>query len=205
MQVQKPLARDIAGSDRMLAATRESGATLSVLEDYLCSPPLVPLSEVVKAGGTSTYPADERQFAQGRGTRGAMLFDHGWHELAGAISVLGLIRRIFAWLGATEVVPGIVMDAPSTLMWEHQWGESGARDTFVAIGTGTPRPIRRHVDVIGTSLKSDPLRQGETLRVSSASIGLAVTNLGPCRVAPARARVANTSDGAVLEWSPDAQ
>ena len=44
-----------------------------------------------------------------------LVFDHGWHQLAVAMSMFGDVTRIFAWLGRTEIVPGIVMDAPSTL------------------------------------------------------------------------------------------
>jgi predicted dehydrogenase len=154
VQVQKPLARDLAGADRMLAAARASGATLCVLEDYLCYPPLVQLREVVKSGeigdpvglhmkivatGRGGWDIDpsayEWQFAQARDGRGMMVFDHGWHQLAVAIWLLGPIRRIFAWLGATEVVPGIVMDAPSTLMWEHENGARAVLEISFAIDT----------------------------------------------------------------------
>ncbi len=41
VQVQKPLARDVEGAERMLAGERvAAGATLRVLEDYLFFPPL---------------------------------------------------------------------------------------------------------------------------------------------------------------------
>lgn len=50
VQVQKPIARDLGGADRMLAAAARGGATLNVLEDYLCYPPIVKLSEIVRSG-----------------------------------------------------------------------------------------------------------------------------------------------------------
>jgi predicted dehydrogenase len=59
----------------------------------------------------------------------------GGGQLAVAIWLLGPIRRIFAWLGTTEVVPGIVMDAPSTLVWEHDNGARAVLEITFAIDT----------------------------------------------------------------------
>ena len=119
---------------------RRSGATLRVLEDYLFYPPLVKLRDLIVAGEIGTpvsahmkivatgrggwdLPEQlEWQFEQARDGRGMMVFDHGWHQLAVASWLFGPIRRIFAWLGRTEIVPGIEMDAPSTLVWEHENG-----------------------------------------------------------------------------------
>ena len=64
-----------------------------------------------------------------------MVFDHGWHQLAVAIWLFGPIRRIFAWLGRTEIVPGIEMDAPSTLVWEHDNGVRAVLEISFAIDT----------------------------------------------------------------------
>ena len=117
------------------------GATLRVLEDYLFFPPLVKLRDLIVdgeigdpvsvhmkivatgRGGWDLPPSSlEWQFEQARDGRGMMVFDHGWHQLAVATWLFGPIRRVFAWLGRTEIVPGIEMDAPSTLVWEHDNG-----------------------------------------------------------------------------------
>jgi predicted dehydrogenase len=154
VQVQKPLARDLEGADRMLAAAERAGASLSVLEDYLCYPPLERLKEIVSSGevgdpvglhmkivatgrgGWDVQPSSyEWQFDQAQDGRGMLVFDHGWHQLAVAISLFGPIRRIFGWIGSTEVVPGIVMDAPSTLVWEHASGVRAVLDISFAIDT----------------------------------------------------------------------
>src|SRR4029079_15055483 len=75
------------------------------------------------------------QFEQMLDGRGMMVFDHGWHQLAVASWLFGPIRRIFAWLGETEIVPGIVMAAPSTLIWEHENGVRALLDISFAIDT----------------------------------------------------------------------
>jgi predicted dehydrogenase len=151
VQVQKPIARDLAGADRMLAAVR-GDATLRVLEDYLFYPPLVRMKELIddgeigrpgsvamkivangRGGWELSEPSLRWQFEQSRDGRGMLVFDHGWHQFAVATWLFGPIRRIFAWLGRTEIVPGIEMDAPSTLVWDHESGVRGALDISFAM------------------------------------------------------------------------
>jgi len=43
-----------------------------------------------------------------------------------------LFPEIFGWVGATEIVPGIVLDAPSTLVWEHENGVRAVLDITFA-------------------------------------------------------------------------
>jgi predicted dehydrogenase len=154
VQVQKPLARDLESADRMLAAADRTGAVLRVLEDYLFHPPLVKLKEVFDSGeigeaagihmkivatgrGGWEVPMSSYvwQFEQAADGRGMMVFDHGWHQLAVAAWLLGPVERIFGWVGRTEIVPGIVMDAPSTLVWEHASGVRGVMDITFAPDT----------------------------------------------------------------------
>jgi predicted dehydrogenase len=155
VQLQKPIARDLEGADRILGAAATSGATLSVLEDYLCFAPLVKLHELVVSGeigepvgchmkivatgrgGWDVLPESlEWQFEQAQDGRGMLVFDHGWHQLAIATWLFGPVKRIFAWIGRTEIVPGVIeMDAPSTLVWEHQSGVRVVLDITFAIDT----------------------------------------------------------------------
>jgi predicted dehydrogenase len=52
---------------------------------------------------------------------------------------LGPIRRVFAWIGAThpapDLAPEITLDAPSTLVWEHENGVRGVMDVTLAPDT----------------------------------------------------------------------
>jgi len=154
VQVQKPIARTLEDADRMLATAARTGATLRVLEDYVFYPPLVALREVLESGeigepaglhmkivatgrGGWDVPMSSYvwQFEQARDGRGMLVFDHGWHQLAIAMWLLGPIERIFGWLGETEIVPGIVMDAPSTLVWQHASGVRAVLDITFAPDT----------------------------------------------------------------------
>jgi len=147
VQVQKPLARSLEEADRMLAAARATGAVLRVKEDYIFFPPITKLVEVARSGeigepagihmkivatgrGGWDVPASswEWHFNQAKDGRGMLVFDHGWHQFAVAIWLLGPIRRTFGWVGSTEIVPGISMDPPSTFIWEHESGVRGVMD-----------------------------------------------------------------------------
>ena len=173
VQVQKPLAHDLEAADRMLAAARASGAMLRVMEDYIFFPPIAKLAEIVRAGeigdpagihmkivatGRGGWDVPDTswrwQFEQAQRGRGMLVFDHGWHQFAVAMWLLGPIRRVFGWVGATEVAPGVSMDAPSTFVWEHTNGVRGVLDITLALDqyfrsdyyTGDER-----IEVTGTS------------------------------------------------------
>ena len=154
VQVQKPLARDLAQADQMLDAARRNRALLRVMEDYIFFPPIATLGDVLASGelgdpagvhmkivatgrGGWEVPASswEWQFEQTKDGRGMLVFDHGWHQLAVAVWLFGSVRRIFGWIGNTEIVPGIALDAPSTLVWEHDSGVRGVLEITPAIDT----------------------------------------------------------------------
>jgi predicted dehydrogenase len=155
VQCQKPIARTVEDCDRMLAAARATGAVLRILEDYLFYEPLVKLRDVVASGeigdptgvhmnivgtGRGGWDVDMRsyiwQFEQAKDGRGMLVFDHGWHQLAVAHSMFGPVRRIYAWIGATqpapELAPEVLLDAPSTLVWEHHNGVRGVMDVTLS-------------------------------------------------------------------------
>jgi predicted dehydrogenase len=158
VQVQKPIARSREDADAMLAAAERHGAQLRILEDYLVYPPLVQLRDIVESGelgppsavhmkivgtGRGGWDVPESSFRwqweQARDGRGMLVFDHGWHQLAIAHWLFGPITRIFAWIGSTqvapEIAPEIVLDAPSTLVWEHGNGVRGVMDVTIAPDT----------------------------------------------------------------------
>jgi predicted dehydrogenase len=74
----------------------------------------------------------EWQFEQMRHGRGILVFDDGWHKFSTAIWLFGPIREVRAWIGKTEVIPGIDIDAPSTIAWEHHNGVRGVLDITIA-------------------------------------------------------------------------
>ena len=64
--------------------------------------------------------------------RGILVFDDGWHKLATAVWLFGPVKEVRAWIGGTEIVPSIEIDAPSTIVWEHGNGVRGVWDITLA-------------------------------------------------------------------------
>jgi predicted dehydrogenase len=152
VNLQKPMCNDLAGAQRMLDAADANDRVLRVMENYLFYEPLRKLKETVEAGelgeisgyhmkmvgsgrGGWDVPAGsyEVQAQQMRNGRGILVFDDGWHKLATAIWLFGPIKEVRAWIGGTEIVPGFDIDAPSTIMWEHDNGIRGVWDITLAI------------------------------------------------------------------------
>jgi predicted dehydrogenase len=151
VNLQKPMCNDLASAQRMLAAARANDRCLRVMENYLFYEPLRKLKEIVESGelgavsgyhlkmvassrGGWEVPGSsyEWQFQQIKRGRGILVFDDGWHKLSTAIWLFGAIREVRAWVGGTEVVPGIEIDAPTTIVWEHDNGIRGVWDITLA-------------------------------------------------------------------------
>ena len=152
VNLQKPMCNNLVDADRMLAAASVNDRLLRVMENYIFYEPLVKLKEVVASGaigdvsgyhmkmvgsgrGGWDVPASsyEWQVQQMRSGRGILVFDDGWHKLATALWLFGPIREVRAWVGGTEVVPGFEIDAPTTIVWEHDNGVRGVWDITLAI------------------------------------------------------------------------
>lgn len=151
VNLQKPMCNDLASAQCMLAAATANDRLLRVMENYLFYEPLRKLKATVESGaigdvsgyhmkmvasgrGGWEVPAGsyEWQFQQMQRGRGILIFDDGWHKLATAIWLFGPVREVRAWIGNTEIVPGIEIDAPSTIMWEHDNGVRGVWDITLA-------------------------------------------------------------------------
>jgi predicted dehydrogenase len=151
VNLQKPMCNDLADAQRMLDAAVANDRLLRVMENYLFYEPLRKLKETVESGeigdvsgyhlkmvgsgrGGWDVPMSsyEWQFHQMQRGRGILVFDDGWHKLATAIWLFGPVKEVRAWVGATEVVPGVEIDAPSTIVWEHHNGIRGVWDITLA-------------------------------------------------------------------------
>jgi predicted dehydrogenase len=151
VNLQKPMCNDLADAQRMLDAAQRNNRLLRVMENYLFYEPLRRLKETVESGEIGTVsgyhmkmvgsaqggwdvPASSYhwQFEQMKIGRDILVFDDGWHKLATALWLFGPIREVRAWIGGTEVVPGVSIDAPSTILWEHENGVRGVWDITLA-------------------------------------------------------------------------
>jgi predicted dehydrogenase len=64
---------------------------------------------------------------------GILVFDDGWHKFATALWLFGPVREVRAWVGSTSAGPGVDIDAPSTITWEHTSGVRGVWDITLAM------------------------------------------------------------------------
>jgi predicted dehydrogenase len=152
VNLQKPIAASLDEARRMLDAAADAGVALRVMENYLFYEPLVRLKALVDDGAIGdvvgyhlkmvasgrggwevpwdTYRAQFEQAALGRGI---LVFDDGWHKLSTALWLFGPITEVRAWVGTTEIVPGITLDAPTTVAWQHENGIRGSWDVTLAV------------------------------------------------------------------------
>jgi predicted dehydrogenase len=152
VNLQKPMCRDLDEARRMTQAATETGAALRVMDNYLFYEPLVRLKQLVDEGAIGPvagyhlkmvasgrggwevpFESYVRQFELADQGRGILLFDDGWHKLSTALWLFGPVREVRAWIGATELVPGCVVDAPTTVLLEHESGVRGVWDLTVAV------------------------------------------------------------------------
>ena len=152
VNLQKPFANDLASASRMVRAAIQRDLQLRVMENYLFYEPLLKLKETVDSGelgeisgyhmkmvasgrGGWEVPGDsyEWRFQQARDGRGPLFFDDGWHKLSTALWLFGPVKEVRAWIGVTEVIPGIELDAPTTVIWAHESGVRGVWDVTLAI------------------------------------------------------------------------
>jgi predicted dehydrogenase len=152
VNLQKPMAVDLDEASAMALAATDAGVTLRVMENYLFFEPLVRLKALVDEGALGEVAGYHlKMVASGRGGwevpwenyvaqfeltrrgRGVLLFDDGWHKLSTALWLFGPIREVRAWVGTTEVLPGMPVDAPSTVTWEHEGGLRGVLDATLAV------------------------------------------------------------------------
>jgi predicted dehydrogenase len=152
VNLQKPMCLDLEEAAGMAAAARDAGISLRVMENYLFYEPLQHLKRLVDQGELGEVAGYHlKMVASGRGGwevpwenylaqfdltakgRGVLLFDDGWHKISTALWLFGPIREVRAWVGRTEVLPGMPVDAPSTVAWEHESGVRGVWDATLAV------------------------------------------------------------------------
>jgi predicted dehydrogenase len=152
VNLQKPMCVDLDEAAAMAAAARDAEVTLRVMENYLFYEPLRRLKALVDEGDLGEVAGYHlKMVASGRGGwevpwdnylaqfeltskgRGVLLFDDGWHKISTALWLFGPIREVRAWVGTTEVLPGMPVDAPSSVAWEHESGIRGVWDSTLAV------------------------------------------------------------------------
>lgn len=146
VSVQKPMALTVAQADTMIAATQAAGVIFKVFENFIFYPPVQrakalidageigdPLSIRIKSNAATspnawTVPLSAQiwRFDPAQNGGGPLVFDDGHHKFALGWHFMGQAEAVHAWIGATEVAPGAVLDAPSIISWKFANGRVGA-------------------------------------------------------------------------------
>ena len=152
VNVQKPMCNDLCEAQRMLDAAKANDRILRVMDNYLFYEPLHKLKAAAESGEIGEvvgyhmkmvgvgnggwhvpWSSFEWQMEQMKRGRGINVFDDGWHKLTTALWLFGPVREVRAWIGNLAVGPGVDLDAPATIVWEHDNGVRGVWDITLAM------------------------------------------------------------------------
>lgn len=139
ISVQKPMAMNLKEADQMIEVCNDSGAILSVYENFMFAPHIRKAKELlnqdyigditsirikVAMGGSGGWliPQSAQQWRRdpeiiGGGSKGSpVLFDNGWHAFALARWIVNEeIDKLFAW---TDLFKG--MDSPAYVIFKYK-------------------------------------------------------------------------------------
>ncbi|MFH1149586.1 MAG: Gfo/Idh/MocA family oxidoreductase [Actinomycetota bacterium] len=140
VSLQKPPAMSLEEMDEMIEAADRAGRKLKVYENFVFYPPYLLAKKMIEAGeigepvsirykmNSSMAPTGWEVPLESWAWRiveemcggGPCLFDDGYHKWSVAIDLLGEVEKVFAWIGAKEVIPGIAVDSPGVVMWRYK-------------------------------------------------------------------------------------
>lgn len=138
ISLQKPMALNLQQADEMIAAARQANVVFRIFENFIFYPPVQQAKALVDAGeigdlltiriksnsGISQtaweVPASAQawRFDHARNGGGPLVFDDGHHKFALAWHFMGLAEKVHAWIGETEVAPGMFLDSPAIVSWQ---------------------------------------------------------------------------------------
>lgn len=145
VSLQKPMALSLAEADTIIAAAANAKLRLRVFENVLFYPPVRKAEELIAAGAIGeplsirikankgdpnnawAVPAAARAWRQDESKSGGgpLTFDDGHHKFALAWHFMGAMEKVHAWIGRTEIEPGVMLDAPALISWQFTRGRYG--------------------------------------------------------------------------------
>lgn len=148
ISLQKPMALTVAQADEMIAAAQKAGVIFKVFENFIFYPPVQrakalidngeigqPLSIRIKSNAGISPTAWEVppaaqvwRFTPEECGGGPLVFDDGHHKFALAWHFMGMAEEVHAWIGATELGPGYVLDSPAIVSWKFPGNRYGVLD-----------------------------------------------------------------------------
>jgi predicted dehydrogenase len=155
VSLQKPMGLSLAEADAMISQARAAGTAFKVFENFVFYPPIQrakalladgaigdPLSIRLKSNAGCSETAWEVppaaamwRFDPASCGGGPVVFDDGHHKFSTAWYLFdGLPQEVTALIGADELAPGFVLDAPSIVSWRYADGRIGSLEAVVSPG-----------------------------------------------------------------------
>jgi predicted dehydrogenase len=146
ISLQKPMALTVKQADQMITAARKAGVIFKVFENFIFYPPVQRAKALVDAGeigepltirvksnsGVSPtawevpVSASAWRFTAEECGGGPLVFDDGHHKFALGWHFMGMAEEVHAWIGATEVAPGSILDSPAIVSWKFPGNRYGS-------------------------------------------------------------------------------
>ncbi len=146
ISLQKPMALNLAEADEMVAAAARAHVRLKVYENFIFYPPVQRAKALLEAGeigepltiriksNSATSPnawevpasAWAWRFNPEQCGGGPLVFDDGLHKFSLAWHLMGMAEEVHAWIGATQLFPGVVLDAPSIVSFRFSGNRCGS-------------------------------------------------------------------------------
>ena len=147
ISLQKPMAISLAQADEMIAAARQAGVIFKVFENFIFYPPVQRAKALIEAGeigepltiriksnaatSPTAWPVPGTAWAWRFNAEecggGPLVFDDGHHKFSLAWYFMGEIaQEVHAWIGATEIAPGLLLDSPAIVSWKFSGNRYGS-------------------------------------------------------------------------------
>ena len=144
--LQKPMALNLAEADQIIEEAKRERVILKVFENFVFYPPVQRAKALIEAGeigdpltiriksNSATSPnawevplsAWAWRFNRAENGGGPLVFDDGHHKFALAWHFMGQAEEVHAWIGATELPEGVVLDAPGIVSWKFPGNRYGS-------------------------------------------------------------------------------
>ncbi len=146
VSVQKPMALSVTQADEMVAAAKAADVIFKVYENFIFYPPVQRAKALIDNGeigdpltiriksNSGISPTEWEVPSSALAWRlnpeecggGPLVFDDGHHKFALGWHFMGMAEEVHAWIGNTEIAPGLYLDAPAIVSWKFPGNRYGS-------------------------------------------------------------------------------
>ena len=140
------MALTLAEADEIIQTAKREGVMLKIFENFIFYPPVQRAKALIEAGeigdpltiriksNSATSPnawevprsAWAWRFNRAENGGGPLVFDDGHHKFSLAWHFMGQAEEVHAWIGATRLAEGVVLDTPAIVSWKFPGNRYGS-------------------------------------------------------------------------------